>query len=81
MNINIAYSDTVIDDMIFVKYPYGGMQCIMMLPMGKLSVRKGGHGLFTDTERPYEVWFPGDDSPTGYQTADDIFRWINEHKK
>ena len=56
-------------------------QCKMELRSGVISVRFGGYGLFTDSERPYEVWYPENDSPTGYQTADDIWSYIKSLNK
>jgi hypothetical protein len=65
------------DDMIFKPYlTMGGWQCIMHTGKGKISVRHGGHGLMTNQSEPYEVWYPNDDTPTGYQTADDIWEFI-----
>ena len=66
------------DDMIFNPYPFGGWQCIMDIKIGRISVRYGGYGLFTNGEYPYEVWYPTDDAPTGYQTADDIWKYIKQ---
>lgn len=68
------------DDMLFTQYLDNGWQCIIKLPIGNISVRFGGYGLFTNKEQPYEVWYPTEDSPIGYQTANDIWNYINEHK-
>ncbi len=67
------------DDMIFKPYNSGsgGYQCKMSIKTGVISVRYGGTSLMTDDKRPYEVWFPNDDEPTGYQTAQDIWDYIN----
>ena len=65
------------DDMIFVPYKTtGGFQCIMNIKAGRISVRYLGYGLFTDAKHPYEVWYPTEGAPTGYQTADDIWNYI-----
>jgi hypothetical protein len=66
------------DDMTF--FPYMGRpdewQCKMNISVGIISVRFGGHGLITNNECPYEVWYPDEDAPTPYQTADDIWTYI-----
>ena len=65
------------DDMIFVPYEtMGGWQCIMNTSKGEISVRYLGRGLFTDDKGCYEVWYPEDTEPKGYQTADDIWNYI-----
>ena len=64
------------DDMEFYPYPTGGYQCRMKVKTGIISVRFGGHGLFTSEEGPYEVWYPDRDTPDGDQTADDIWNYI-----
>jgi len=64
------------DDMVFEPYEFGGFQCKMEVPSGVISVRYKGHGLFTDEEHPYEVYYPDEDAPTGYQTVDDIWKYI-----
>lgn len=73
------------DDMIFEpympEYRENAWRCVMEVSTGKISVRFGGRGLFTDNNRPYEVWYPEDDTPTGYQTADDIWDYINSLNK
>ncbi len=73
--------EIIIDDIIFLPYNpelegKWGIQSLMKTSKGILSVRAKGEGLFISKERPYEVWYPGDEEPTGYQTADDIFNWI-----
>ena len=70
------------DDMIFKPYPLtGGYQCIMDTERGRLSVRTGSDTLFIDDDHPYEVWYPSEDAPIGYQTADDIWDYIsNKHE-
>jgi len=69
------------DDMLFVPYMCGsyGWQCKINTKLGVISVRFGGHGLLTDEQRPYEVYYPTEDSPSGFQTADDIWNYINKH--
>lgn len=67
------------DDMIFEPYPYGGYQCKMKTIKGIISVRYGDHGLFTNNNKPYEVWYPDRDEPDGYQTADDIWNYIKQN--
>jgi len=64
------------DDMIFVPYLYGGYQCKMKTKRGIISVRCGSDTLFTSKDEPYEVWYPDRDEPNGYQTADDIWKYI-----
>ena len=67
-------------DMIFKPYSLmGGHQCIMNTERGRISVRTGTDRLFIDKDHPYEVWYPDTYSPTGYQTADDIWNYIR-HK-
>lgn len=70
------------DDMLFK--PYGvndGYQCKIVIDIGTISVRFGGIGLITSTEKPYEVWYPTESAPSIYQTADDIYKYIKEHSK
>jgi hypothetical protein len=66
------------DDFVFE--PYGGIpgayRCEIPLKTGNLSIRFGGHGLFTSKDNPYEVWYPGEAEPDGYQTAEEIWRYI-----
>ena len=70
------------DDMIFKPYQtMGGWQCIMNTKKGKISVRLGGHGLIANSNKPYEVWYPTEDTPIGEQTADDIWNYINNKKE
>ena len=67
------------DDMIFKPYNSGsgGYQCKMKVKNGIISVRYGGRGLFTNANKPYEVWYPDEDSPIGEQTADDIWNYMS----
>lgn len=67
------------DDMLFVPYSYGGYQCKMKVKTGIISVRYMGSRLFTDKDHPYEVWYPNEDSPSGYQTAEDIWNYIKNN--
>lgn len=70
------------DDMLFK--PYGnndGYQCKIVIDIGTISVRFGGNGLITSTDKPYEVWYPTESTPSIYQTADDIYKYIKEHSK
>jgi len=69
------------DDMIFCRYNSGsgGYQCKMNVATGLISVRFGGWGLITDAEHPYEVWYPDEDAPSGYQTADDIWDYVRRN--
>ena len=69
------------DDFIFKPYPSGGYQSIVMLSIGRLSIRCKSNGLFIDKNRPYEVWYPTDDVPTGYQTGEDIWNYIKKVKQ
>lgn len=71
--------DFIQDDMEFSKYMDCGYQCKMKVKSGIISVRFGCKNLITDTERPYEVWYPLDDTPTGYQTAEDIWNYIKSN--
>lgn len=64
--------------MIFKPYLFGGWQCIMETKKGKISVRYGGYGLFTNDKYPYEVWYPDESDPRGYQVADDIWNYIKQ---
>lgn len=66
------------DDMFFMPYELGGYQCLILLEIGTISVRYGSPYLFTDNDHPYEVWYPTEDSPDGYQTADDIYNYIRK---
>lgn len=67
------------DDMLFKPYlTMGGHQCIMQTERGKISVRYGGYGVIARPKTPYEVWYPTKDTPTGNQTANDIWDYINE---
>ena len=71
------------DDMIFKPYfivgedEPDGWHCVMNTERGRISVRYKGYGLFTDTKRPYEVWYPTETAPDGYQTADDIWDYVS----
>lgn len=65
------------DDMIFKPYQLmGGWQCIMETKRGRISVRYGSSSLFVTDGRPYEVWYPSEDTPTGRQSADNIWDYI-----
>ena len=65
--------------MLFKPYlTMGGYQCIMNIKGCRLSVRLGGYGLITEHNKPYEVWYPTESAPTGRQTADDIWNYINK---
>ncbi len=66
------------DDMIFEPYLFGGWHCKMEISKGTISVRMGGYGLMADRKHPYEVWYPERDVPDGYQTANDVWGYINE---
>jgi len=55
-----------------------GYQCKMKVQTGIISVRYKGYGLFTNENKPYEVWYPEDNAPTGYQTADNIWNYIKK---
>ena len=69
--------EMIIDDMVFKPYPtMGGWQCIMDTSRGKISVRYKGYGLSTEPNKPYEVWYPTEDTPIGSQTAEDIFNYV-----
>jgi hypothetical protein len=67
------------DDMIFEPYNSGsgGYQCKMKVKKGTISVRYGGHGLITTVDKPYEVWYPDEDTPIGEQTAEDIWNYVS----
>ena len=69
------------DDMVFKPYKVcgeiDGYQCLMETKKGTISVRYEGCGLFTNKDGIYEVWYPDRDCPDGYQTADDIWGYIN----
>ena len=82
--INNTASDWMMkDDMIFIPYKVNsddepdGYQCKIKTPKGVISVRYKGHALMANEGEPYEVWYPTDGTPTGYQTANDIFNYIN----
>jgi hypothetical protein len=65
------------DDMIFKPYlTMGGWQCIMETKRGKISIRLGGYGCFASKDKPYEVWYPTEDTPIGEQSADDIWNYV-----
>jgi len=68
------------DDMIFVPYPMGGYQCKMEVSKGTISVRYDSSYLFTNDDCIYEVWYPDRSEPDGYQTADDIWKYISKCK-
>lgn len=63
------------DDMLFKPYEFGGYQALIDTPSGQISVRFGGHGLFTSESGPYEVRYP-DGEVRGCQTSDDIFTYV-----
>jgi len=71
------YNCVIKDKMLFNPYNNDGYQCILNTHKGKISVRYKGVNLFANKEKPYEVWYPGEDAPIGYQTAKDIFHFIN----
>lgn len=62
--------------MKFKPYPGGGWQAKLPTKIGNVSVRYGSDYLFTDAARPYEVWYPTNEEPTGYQTASDIKAYV-----
>jgi len=74
------------DDMLFEPYQFpddeiDGFQCKMKVSTGIISVRHKGRNLSTDKDGIYEVWYPEDDTPVGYQTADDIWNYIKKINK
>jgi hypothetical protein len=71
----------IIDDLPFIPYMDNGLQCLVFTDEGKISIRRDGFSLFTDKEHPYEVWYPTEAEPSGYQTADDIWNYIKQHSK
>lgn len=73
--------DIIQDDMCFKPYAYGGYQCLIETKVGRISVRFGSNSLFTDNVGKYEVYYPTEDAPDGYQTSDDIFNYIKAHSK
>ena len=77
------YNTIVKDKMLFEPYMNDGYRCLLSYGRKKIiSVRYRGVNLMTDNEHPYEVLYPGNDGiPTGYQTARDIFRFINPNIK
>ena len=82
----ISKDSLIKDDMLFKPYCYAGeapdgYQCKIKLSAGIISVRYKGYGLIVDSSRPYEVWYPTEDAPSGYQTANDIFNYIKRHGK
>ena len=71
------------DDMLFKPYKSGsgGWRCGIKIPLGVISVRFGGSGLFLSEDKPYEVWYPDEAEPFGHQTAKDIFDYIRTKNK
>jgi hypothetical protein len=67
--------DFIKDDMLFRPYNKNGFQCTIPTRRGNISVRFGGHGLFTTEDKPYEVRYPTGEIK-GRQTADDIFNYV-----
>lgn len=69
------------DDMVFSPYIDGhdGWQCKIKVKVGIISVRYGGRNLITDNDHPYEVWYPTEDVPTPYQTAEDIWSYVRKN--
>lgn len=41
-----------------------------------MSIIAGSSSVYGDGVEFYEVWYPGDEGPTGWQTREDIARWI-----
>jgi len=70
-----------IDDFPFVPYiTTGGLQAKIQTKRGIISIRRDGHGLIVSSDKPYEVWYPDESEPTGYQTAEDIWNYIKLNK-
>jgi hypothetical protein len=61
----------------FKPYMGNGFQKIVETNRGRLSIRFGGRSLFVRDDAPFEVWYPEDDAPSGYQTAEDIQKYLN----
>lgn len=49
----------------FVPYGDDGWQKVIETSMGRMSIRFGGSRLFVSATRPFEVWYPGEDAPSG----------------
>ena len=77
------YNTLIKDKILFEPYMNDGYQAKIKIPYKKgiISVRYKGTNLMADKDHPFEVWYPGDDIPTGYQTARDIFSFINPNIK
>ena len=60
----------------FEPYMDNGFQKIVQTEKGRLSIRFGGRGLFVNDAHPFEVWYPEKDEPSGYQTAEDIQKYL-----
>jgi len=61
----------------FEPYMDDGFQKIVQTKNGRLSIRHGGRGLFVNDDGPFEVWYPENDEPSGYQSAEDIKKYLN----
>lgn len=72
-----------IGDIVFYDYPGigGGVQAKIKTRHGVISVRARSEQLFIDTNHPFEVWYPGDSEPTGYQVEEDIWHFIRTGEK
>jgi hypothetical protein len=71
----------VIDDFDFLPYMNDGYQCKVKCEKGIISIRYKGNNLIADEKRPFEVWYPNENSPTGYQTTDDVWNYIKSSVK
>lgn len=64
----------------FEPYMDDGFQKVIQVPNGRLSIRFGGARLFVNDDAPFEVWYPEMDTPSGYQTAVDIQKYLDTNK-
>ena len=44
-----------------------------------ISIIGGGYGMYGNGINTFEVWFPEEPQPRGYQTKEQINQYINKH--
>lgn len=63
------------DKLLFEPEGEFGYHATIHIKEGNIEVRCGQMET-TDSQRPYEVWYPGSKCPTNYQTWQDIMSYI-----
>ena len=68
----------IYNDLLFTPYMNDGYQCKIPTKKVIISVRYKGANLIANNDKPFEVWYPDEDSPTGYQNDEDVYNYIKD---